>query len=212
MSVKAGFPHPGILAEDRGKSGQVMAIQAKSMSGRVATFLVEPRQRELQRGAEQKDATINGDYRWNRGRRRRRSTLVRTADHCDGAAGWRPPAGCPRLRRGDRLVARLLRPAPAPAGYRRAAGIQRPRAQRHWRAPLGDLLGRPPRPRGRAAAGESPATPASSAASLQIRERDDARSPHEARALSSASRRASLEHDPEKWVPVFRKDHAQTKI
>jgi hypothetical protein len=22
---------------------------------------------------------------------------------------------------------------------------------------------------------------------------------------------ASLEHDPEKWLPVFRKDHAQTK-
>jgi len=22
---------------------------------------------------------------------------------------------------------------------------------------------------------------------------------------------AALEHDPEKWVPVFRKDHAQTK-
>jgi hypothetical protein len=22
---------------------------------------------------------------------------------------------------------------------------------------------------------------------------------------------AGLEHDPEKWVPVFRKDHAQTK-
>jgi hypothetical protein len=24
-------------------------------------------------------------------------------------------------------------------------------------------------------------------------------------------RRSSLEHDPEKWKPVFRKDHAQTK-
>jgi len=23
--------------------------------------------------------------------------------------------------------------------------------------------------------------------------------------------RADLEHDPEKWLPVFRKDHAQTK-
>jgi DNA-binding HxlR family transcriptional regulator len=23
---------------------------------------------------------------------------------------------------------------------------------------------------------------------------------------------AGLEHDPEKWKPVFRKDHAQTKI
>jgi hypothetical protein len=22
---------------------------------------------------------------------------------------------------------------------------------------------------------------------------------------------AALEHDPEKWIPVFRKDHAQTK-
>jgi hypothetical protein len=24
-------------------------------------------------------------------------------------------------------------------------------------------------------------------------------------------RQPALEHDPEKWVPVFRKDHAQTK-
>jgi hypothetical protein len=24
-------------------------------------------------------------------------------------------------------------------------------------------------------------------------------------------RRLRLEHDPEKWIPVFRKDHAQTK-
>jgi len=24
-------------------------------------------------------------------------------------------------------------------------------------------------------------------------------------------RRAALEHDPEKWIPVFRKDHAPTK-
>jgi hypothetical protein len=31
-------------------------------------------------------------------------------------------------------------------------------------------------------------------------------------AMSGLSARfASLEHDPEKWTPVFRKDHAQTK-
>jgi hypothetical protein len=23
--------------------------------------------------------------------------------------------------------------------------------------------------------------------------------------------KSNLEHDPEKWIPVFRKDHAQTK-
>jgi argininosuccinate synthase len=27
----------------------------------------------------------------------------------------------------------------------------------------------------------------------------------------NALRLRTLEHDPEKWVPVFRKDHAQTK-
>ena len=26
-----------------------------------------------------------------------------------------------------------------------------------------------------------------------------------------AGRASALEHDPEKWTPVFRKDHAQTK-
>jgi hypothetical protein len=26
-----------------------------------------------------------------------------------------------------------------------------------------------------------------------------------------AAARFRLEHDPEKWLPVFRKDHAQTK-
>jgi methylated-DNA-[protein]-cysteine S-methyltransferase len=34
---------------------------------------------------------------------------------------------------------------------------------------------------------------------------------HEGVVLKPASARRSLEHDPEKWVPVFRKDHAQTK-
>jgi hypothetical protein len=29
--------------------------------------------------------------------------------------------------------------------------------------------------------------------------------------LSHRTRWCGLEHDPEKWVPVFRKDHAQTK-
>jgi hypothetical protein len=29
--------------------------------------------------------------------------------------------------------------------------------------------------------------------------------------LLSAGKRGHLEHDPEKWTPVFRKDHAQTK-
>ena len=28
---------------------------------------------------------------------------------------------------------------------------------------------------------------------------------------ASADLRPPLEHDPEKWVPVFRKDHAQTR-
>jgi len=32
-----------------------------------------------------------------------------------------------------------------------------------------------------------------------------------ARASVFAVRKAPLEHDPEKWKPVFRKDHAQTK-
>jgi hypothetical protein len=27
-----------------------------------------------------------------------------------------------------------------------------------------------------------------------------------------ATRKSCLEHDPEKWKPVFREDHAQTKI
>jgi hypothetical protein len=36
--------------------------------------------------------------------------------------------------------------------------------------------------------------------------------PREALAwLMSVQRGGRLEHDPEKWVPVFRKDHAQTK-
>jgi hypothetical protein len=29
--------------------------------------------------------------------------------------------------------------------------------------------------------------------------------------LIGAARRRWLEHDPEKWIPVFRKDHARTK-
>ncbi len=31
-------------------------------------------------------------------------------------------------------------------------------------------------------------------------------------ALDLGRRGDGLEHDPEKWVPVFRKDHAQTKM
>jgi hypothetical protein len=30
-------------------------------------------------------------------------------------------------------------------------------------------------------------------------------------AAFAATRDFHVEHDPEKWVPVFRKDHAQTK-
>jgi hypothetical protein len=31
------------------------------------------------------------------------------------------------------------------------------------------------------------------------------------RVIFSFVRQATLEHDPEKWIPVFRKDHAPTK-
>jgi hypothetical protein len=36
-------------------------------------------------------------------------------------------------------------------------------------------------------------------------------SPVTARLVNSPQAGPGLEHDPEKWVPVFREDHAQTK-
>jgi hypothetical protein len=33
----------------------------------------------------------------------------------------------------------------------------------------------------------------------------------EAAHVTASIRSSSIEHDPEKWKPVFRKDHAQTK-